>query len=143
PDWAVVELTKDGRLDNSFGTGGVALIDFGYNVTLNGLANFIVKQDGSILLGGTVIGNAGVDFAVAELTKDGRLNKSFGNGGETLVSFGPVAVLQNFVIEQDATIVLAGTTFDPNTSIFGFGLAELTKDGSLRTAFGTGGTTQV
>jgi hypothetical protein len=61
----------------------------------------------------------------------GRLDNRFGSGGETLVSFGPntIALLENFAIQPDGTIVLGGTIRSPVDGTTTMGVAELTKDG--------------
>ena len=144
--WGVTELTEDGRFDNSFGTGGVAIIDFPAAWTFNPLVNFDVNEDGNILLGGFVANSSfsNADFAVVELTKHGKLNNEFGSGGESFVSFGAnnLAFCTNFVVEPGGNIMLGGSIVPSDFSASTMGVAELTKDGNLNTAFGNGGTTE-
>src|SRR5205823_4921842 len=86
--------------------------------------NFVVKPDGEIVLYLEDL----PDTMVAELTKDGKLNPQFGNGGETFFAgslFGANTVFQPTFsdnngmapfnplgVTPDGTIVLTGQVFD-------------------------------
>jgi uncharacterized delta-60 repeat protein len=144
-DLGVEELTPSGGLKSSFGIGGETLVSFGPNA-LPGLNNIVVELDGTVVLGATVsLNNGQVDFGVAELTPAGSLNPGFGSGGETLVDFGPnnQAFLNNLVVKDDGTIVLAGLVGNFVTSQSDFGVAELTSSGQLNAGFGNAGQTLV
>jgi uncharacterized delta-60 repeat protein len=159
----VAELTKDGKLNSHFGSGGETVIDntiFGANTDFipgSSVGNFFAPfnslaftSDGTIVVAGTVTDNRSnptyEKIGVVELTKDGRLNDSFGQGGKVLVDFGPTlvdALFTNFVVNPDGTILLGATTNNSAQTIYDFSVAELTKDGSLNADFGAGGETNV
>ncbi len=143
-DVGVVELTKDGNLNNSFGNGGKALIDFGPNLPYAFLTHAIVNEDGTILLGAnTSSADGSLSYmAVAELNKHGRLNAGFGVGGEALVDFGPnyFPFMTNIAVQPGDTIVLGGTVIN-TAGHTDFAVAELNDDGQLKANFGTGGKT--
>jgi uncharacterized delta-60 repeat protein len=145
-DFAVAELNQDGGLNARFGTGGETLIGFG-SISFANLTNLAVLHDGTIVLGGTVgdLNTGRIEFAVAELTPDGALRSSFGTGGEMLIDFGPntVANLTSFVVQDDGAIVLEGNVFNFATRQNSWAVTKLTRDGSLDSGFGTGGTTFV
>jgi len=79
----VARLTPDGKLDPSFGPGGVILLgptSFGDRVPSMYGQDLALLTDGSILVSGEVAGESRA-FALARLTPDGQLDTSFGNGG--------------------------------------------------------------
>jgi uncharacterized delta-60 repeat protein len=81
-DFAAVQLTVQGTLDGSFGTGG----RFVHAVSAGNWdsATALVRQaDGKLVLGGWVYaGNSSAgDFAALRLNANGQLDTSFGNAG--------------------------------------------------------------
>ena len=82
------------------------------------------------------------DFALARYNANGRLDASFGTGGEVTTSFGPdtSATAVGVAIQADGKIVVAGTVQDFDTNFIDeFGLARYNANGSLDATFGTGG----
>jgi uncharacterized delta-60 repeat protein len=77
-DFAVARLTVDGQLDASFGTAGVATVDFGGEDDADAV---LVQETGEILLIGTsLVGNVG-STGVAALDPSGALITGFGENG--------------------------------------------------------------
>ncbi len=62
-NFTVVRYTKDGTPDSSFGTNGIAMVDFGGDATQHGLT---IQADGGIV----VVGNYQFKFAVARFKGD-------------------------------------------------------------------------
>jgi uncharacterized delta-60 repeat protein len=85
-DFAVSRLTPDGELDQSFGQAGTARIDFGRPVD-EGLAVETMKG-GRVVVGGRTCTEQACKFALARLDRDGELDRSFGDGGKVVGSFG-------------------------------------------------------
>jgi uncharacterized delta-60 repeat protein len=81
-DMAVVRFNSDGSLDNSFGSGGVVLVDFeaGFDIG-NSLA---VQADGKIIVGGsaTMMDTFNSVFAMARLNADGSLDSMLDGDGK-------------------------------------------------------------
>lgn len=154
--FAVVRLTRDGRLDRSFGQGGKVLINFGsFSVpyqeahtlgTIPGARAYSValEPDGKIVIAGTaMMGRTRDDFAVACLLPDGTLDRSFGKDGKATLDFarphpedpenryeeGQVVATQ-----PDGRIVVAGST-----SADAYALARFDADGAPDPSFGTAG----
>jgi uncharacterized delta-60 repeat protein len=145
-DIAVVELTKNGRLNDRFGQGGKTLVDFGPNLVYTLFTNFVIKDE-TILVGAGLYNSDFTMsyFGVAELNKEGRLNADFGVGGETVI-FGPTAIynnafLVNIALQSNGNIVLGGSVTKISTGQNFFAVAELTKNGRLNPNFGIGGET--
>lgn len=82
---AVIRYRPDGRRDTGFGDGGIA----GLRDVRSGRA-IVLGPDGKIVLGGhyekPVPGRARFDeaFAVGRFLPDGRLDRSFGDGGQVI-----------------------------------------------------------
>ncbi|ULH17568.1 hypothetical protein MF271_21190 (plasmid) [Deinococcus sp. KNUC1210] len=89
-DTAVVRLTENGALDNTFGTGGkkIIAISAGNWDAATGLA---IQTDGKVVLGGWVYegGSSSGNFAVTRLNNLGQLDDSFGQGGTTITPVAP------------------------------------------------------
>ena len=132
-------VAHDGDLDRSFGSNGIAVIDFGATATAIGLG---VAPDGKIVLGGFVDGGVatGTDFAVARLTRDGQPDTGFSFDGKTTVAVGSGAAFDvafNTIVQSDGKIVVIGE--GPDTAVSGddsdFKLVRLNTDGTLDTTF--------
>jgi len=146
----VVELTKDGNLNNHFGQGGAVYVPssiFGLNLDTIQFTNSIVNPDGTILLGGNPYDSSNSNisvFGVAELNRDGSLNANFGVGGEATVNVGanyPVYITTNIALGPCGAIVVGGTVTNLSTGQNEFAVAELTQSGHLKTDFGANGIT--
>lgn len=137
-------LLSAGDLDPSFGSGGIVTTPIGTDSPAYALA---IQPDGKILAGGTSSTTSGrtttSQFALARYTTSGSLDSTFGTGGKVTTAFGKkssaaayaMALYPNSGTANDGKIVLAGTS-----AISTLALARYTANGSLDTAFGTGGT---
>lgn len=83
-DMLVARVTSDGKWDKTFGTSGVARVDIAKDD--DRARTMVMLPDGRILGVGSGKKNAtNIDAMVVLFTKDGQLDKSFGDGG-TLIS---------------------------------------------------------
>src|SRR5579862_2111680 len=91
---AVVRFNANGTLDQGFGAGGLATTTFPvFNASVQGAQTVLIQPDGKILAGGeNITGNpsgtsrAPEDFGVlARFNADGRIDTSFGTGGQVQV----------------------------------------------------------
>ena len=92
--FAVVRFNANGTLDQGFGAGGLATTTFPvFNASVQGAQTVLIQPDGKILVGGeNITGNpsgtsrAPEDFgALARFNVDGRIDTSFGTGGQVQV----------------------------------------------------------
>src|SRR5579862_3063360 len=92
--FAVVRFNANGTLDQGFGAGGLATTTFPvFNASVQGAQTVLIQPDGKILAGGeNITGNpsgtsrAPEDFGVlARFHADGRIDTSFGTGGQVQV----------------------------------------------------------
>ena len=80
----VTRLDADGTLDDGFGTGGVATLDWDGAGNSGYLTSLIVNADDSVTVGGmySVYGDGfGNDYAVARFDSAGTLDPTFGDDG--------------------------------------------------------------
>ena len=132
-DFALARYNDDGSLDTTFGTSGITTTNFGGS---DGGSSVAIQSDGMIV----VAGYANNDFALARYNDDGSLDTTFGTSGITTTHFGYGSDNGRAVaIQSDGMIVVAG--YADNGSDDDFALARYNTDGSLDTAFGTGGIT--
>lgn len=108
---AVERVLEDGRLDDAFGAGGIAVVAVGQST----FSVLVARADGTILVGGvgTVVvdGLARFAFLLARLRPDGALDPTFGDGGTvvTVTVAGPeFPVLLTLAVGGDGGIVAAG-----------------------------------
>jgi uncharacterized delta-60 repeat protein len=140
----LARYNKDGSLDKSFGNGGEVRTGFGDDTTAaaSGLA---IEPDGKIVVAGTVSGfdsddNFFQNMALARYNSNGKLDTTFGNGGEVTTSVGAdLSAAVGVAIQSNGKIVVAGTATDPDTFNNEFALARYNSNGKLDTTFGTGG----
>jgi uncharacterized delta-60 repeat protein len=120
-DFALARYLSDGRLDPSFGDDGKVVTHFGSNQYAESV---VIQRDGKIVAVG-----GGSSLTLARYTPIGRLDASFGDGGEVLtrVPFGVTGAA--VVLQGDGKIVAAG----------GGALARYLPDGTLDRTFGDGG----
>lgn len=131
-DFALVRFLPDGRLDPSFGAGGVVLTDLGDSDILG---DMVLLRDGRFL----VAGSSGGDQVVARYLPDGRLDPSFGAGGVVATDFsGDTDEAQAMALQHNGMIVVAGRSRAPGSD-FDFSLARYLPDGRLDPSFGERG----
>ncbi len=123
----LIRLNLDGKVDSTFGNGGVVVTKIGADIeqVFGGLA---IQSDGKIVAVATGVPQG---EQVARFNTDGSLDTTFGNAGiANLQLNGAVMALQ-----PDGKIIVAGQ--GPATS--STSLARLTSNGQLDSTFGTGG----
>lgn len=81
-DFGVRRFNLDGSVDSSFGTGGLATVDFGGDDDLDFVG---LQGTGQVILAGTTDAGAGVRLAVAALKTNGTLDATFSAGGKFTV----------------------------------------------------------
>jgi uncharacterized delta-60 repeat protein len=129
-------LLTAGALDPTFGTGGSVHTSF----NPGGLSRSAqVMADGSIL----VVGGP-VDFGLVKFTAEGKLDTTFGTGGQVATDFfGNFDSARDLAVQSDGKIVVAG--YVERRALKGsalgsdFGVARYNADGSLDTLFGDSG----
>lgn len=118
--FGIIRYTSNGAIDKTFGSGGVAIADFGANAPLSGAFALAIQSNGEIVAAGAAAQgalNLSFDsaFALARFTSTGQLDSSFGSGGlvtTTIVSGGSnvFSDVTGLAIQSDGKIVGAGNT---------------------------------
>lgn len=127
----VARLKANGAFDTSFGTGGIATVDFGATEFGEAMAR---QADGRILVAGRASPGGAV---VARLRATGALDPDFGAGGRVTLSAATTAGA--VLVAPDRNILVAGNTSGSAVMT----VTRLRPDGSLDTTFGSGGTATV
>jgi len=126
--FGIVRYDSNGSIDSNFGTGGVAIADFGSNAPDSGAFAVAIQSNGDIVAAGA----AGVQksgslssssFGLARYTSAGKLDTTFGSHGIviTTVASGQISWVSALAIQSDGKIVAAGTSqFDfEDTNAYG------------------------
>jgi uncharacterized delta-60 repeat protein len=136
--FAVVRYRRDGRLDPSFGHGGMVTTRPSPDRCPAEAYAVALQRDGRLI----VVGKGGCrpGFAVARYTADGRLDRSFSGDGRVITRFSSS---QDFAfdvaVQTDGAILVAGTAGYDSGDFGEFALARYRPDGQLDPSFGTGG----
>ncbi len=131
-DYAFARYTTTGSLDNTFGSGGRAYVDWvGGN---DGARGIDLQSDGKIVATGYVDAVLENDMGVCRLNSNGSLDNSFDSDGKKFVSFEfDDDAGYDILIQPDGKILTAGPTgggFNNN-----FGVARLESNGSQDFSF--------
>lgn len=137
--WAIARYDADGTLDQSFGTGGRILNDFG-GLTYDFANAVALEPDGKIVVAGTAGSAEGTQYlALARYDPDGSLDPSFGTAGVVLTQIDGAASSDAYALSVSGDGILvagdAGPSYPQGEPI----VAAYDTDGTLDPSFGTGG----
>ena len=125
--FALARYLPDGRLDPSFGVGGLVKTDVAPG--LESVYAMALQPDGRIVVTGPMSAR---DFAVVRYTTSGAVDRSFGFGGFVFTDFAGDDIPTAVAVQPDGRIVVAGIAG-------AFVLARYLPDGRLDPSFGAGG----
>jgi uncharacterized delta-60 repeat protein len=118
--FGIIRYTSSGAIDKTFGSGGVAIADFGANAPLSGAFALAIQSNDEIVAAGAAAqgaANLSFDsaFGLARFTSTGQLDSSFGSGGlvTTTIVSGSSNVFSDVIglaIQSDGKIVASGNT---------------------------------
>jgi uncharacterized delta-60 repeat protein len=131
--------TSAGKLDQSFGTGGVVWPEF---TAFGGVA---IQRDGKIVVvGGFAVRGAGTEptFALSRYSPDGHLDPSFSRDGKVRTDLPDWDAASAVAIQADGKIVVAGLSLTSDGDKGSFVVARYTEDGRLDADFGKGGSVE-
>lgn len=133
--FATIRCLADGRLDTSFGSGGVVTTAFGPEGE-DWADAVAVQGDGSIVVGGTArLSAAGADaMALARYRPDGALDLTFGSGGMATAG-GSGSSVTGLAVQADGRIVVAGNQNSNDRMV----VKRFLADSSADTSFAAGG----
>jgi uncharacterized delta-60 repeat protein len=144
---AVAEYLASGALNSKFGSGGKV------TTSLRGVddeaTSVAIGPKGVIVVGGLSAtgsaagGSLSCDFALVRYTSDGKPDKTFGQAGHVITSFGQPSAITQILVAADGTITASGKTVSSLSSVvtnqLEIAIAHYTAKGALdRTFNGTG-----
>lgn len=142
-DFAVARYKTDGALDKTFGSSGKVKVDLGGHDAASAVA---IQADGKIVVGGrgaTNCSNCQSPFILVRLNPNGSLDSTFGTGGKVLTYVSTVDNhLEDLAIQSNGKIVGVGSS--GGQAGLGndlFTVLRWNSNGTLDSAFGTGGST--
>jgi len=144
-DFVAARYNADGTFDMSFGSGGLATVDFKGGEDRAMAVAVQPGTGGKILLAGSVFSN-GAQFGVVRLNPNGTLDTTFGvkaNKGKVTASPDPRAPnsVYSMAVLPDGKFVLAGLSGGFSTILSrSISLARFNANGTLDTTFGNKGT---
>lgn len=133
---STLAMAQAGRLDTTFGTGGIFTTSFNQeDVTIDSAV--AIQSDGKIVLGGTIPMGNGQTAALLRLNTNGTLDSSFGAGGIVTSNFSITdgAAVTALAIQPNGQIVAAAV----GDFLLQGAVGRFNSDGSVDTSFGTGG----
>ena len=131
-DIGLIRYNSDGSLDNSFGTNGIVVTDFGGNDEANSV---LWQADGKIVVSGyTDKGGFGHYDALARYNANGTLDDTFGNNGILSIWRGfYTEYAYASTLQTDGKILVAGYSNGD------FSLVRLMNDGAFDNTFAPDG----
>ncbi|CAM3949513.1 hypothetical protein [Smaragdicoccus niigatensis] len=160
--FAVARVTRDGKLDTSFGDKGIATVDVSPGTTGEQARTLLPLADGKLLVLGTAehdgaaAGDAAkdTDIVAVQFDKSGKLDAGFGTGGIARIDLGAGTAIDEKTFIGDAATgivtrpkggytLLGSTLAGPGRTDADFVLIGMTDNGALDTAFGTDGVTRI
>jgi uncharacterized delta-60 repeat protein len=136
-DIYVVRLLPSGDYDTTFGSGGIAMTDFGNN-TLDQAHDIMLQPDGKILVAGWSLNND-IDIALLRYNTDGSPDSSFGMNGKVSTDINnETQEGHGITLQSDGKILVAGLAFN---AVSGNDLAvfRYLADGTIDSSFGVNG----
>ena len=135
-----------GRLDSSFGNGGVVITSFSRLAPggqVNGVPFAALQQpDGKIVVVGQigVLPDATGAVGLVRYLPNGALDAAFGQGGVALAEFDNfISTGNSLAFMPDGRIVVAGEVLSSDGSFDRFAIARFNPNGTLDTSFGGDG----
>jgi uncharacterized delta-60 repeat protein len=128
-DFAVARVKTNGFIDNSFGTNGMQITDFGDYDLAFGVA---IQTNGKIVVAGASAEN----FALARYNANGTPDMTFDFDGKQTTDFGRFETANGVAIQPDGKIVVAGSTGGSfPVAQNDFAVARYTTSGTLDNTF--------
>ena len=136
-DIMTARFSSSGQLDASFGNGGIALTDMSSGDD-DGANDIAIQSDGKIVAAGYAVLNG--DLGMVRYNLNGTLDTTFGNAGKVITDIGgEFNRAASVLVQTDGKIVVPGEVSRSGGSSYDFAVWRYASNGSLDTAFGSGG----
>lgn len=103
----LVQLTTGGQLDNTYGTGGISIVETQWYDAID----IVLQADQKLLM---AIGEAETGYPSARFLPNGSLDSGYGNNGIAIVPLTMQSYSGFITVLPDNKILLGGLTVDPN-----------------------------
>lgn len=137
--YALMRLHADGRLDRSFGNGGVATARVGRPYGLTFSQAFARQADGKLVLAGRAFSGEREGFALVRFFANGRIDRGFGRSGIAFTPMDDSPYIEGLFVRPDGKLLVGGCdvtgTEQPDETL----IARYLDNGSLDQAWGSGG----
>ncbi len=141
-DFAVVRLNADGSTDNTFGTGGVALVGVAPNVS-ESPKTAVALPDGRLVVTGYANIDGTVKVVLFRLSAGGALDPTFGSGGISVTQLLGHVSEAYAVAPVGNRFVTTGYGRDSADAKVDLISGGFTENGNLDPTFGADGMTRV
>jgi len=137
-DLALFQYLSAGIVDNTFGNGGVAVTDLGFDQQIP--TDLLVLENGTVLVSASVGPGQEMNAIVCRFTDDGNLDDGFNTIGWVSLSVNPsfVNLARNVAVTSDGKIIVSGSSYNGASESEVFA-ARLQSDGQVDASFGNGG----
>lgn len=133
--WALARYDGTGRLDPSFGDGGIVLAGFGGTDRAYGLA---IQPDGRIVAVGSSCVDSTCSIALARFNTDGSLDEPFGMEGRVTTLVGQQSGANAVALQADKIVVAGYANLGgPQDKVVA--VVRYQANGNLDPGFGAGG----
>lgn len=126
----VVRFLPNGTVDTTFGDNGATSVALG--PLGRGSGGVVRDTQGNIIVAGYK--SSPNEYVVSRLLEDGTPDPSFGTNGVIIGTSNNIGNITGIKLNREGKIVLYGNIIGSTTAVI-----QLNTDGSLDTAFGTGG----
>lgn len=134
--FTLVRYDTNGKLDSTFGAGGVVRTPVGFGSSQTAAMALAVQPDGRLVAAGRFQGSR-TDVGLVRYNPDGSLDATFGTAGQVITAVGTSAHADGIALQPDGKIVVAGTTWVASQS--DFLVLRYDPAGALDPSFGSGG----
>jgi len=138
-DFAVIRLTDNGGLDNTFGVNGLVVTNVHDSLHTDFARVCQILPDGKIIVAGTTLASEYEDFAIVKYNTNGTIDQSFGVNGRVIADIDPEHHdwITSFILQPDGKIVVSG--FSMGSSESSMIISRYNPNGSLDINFGNAG----
>lgn len=130
PIVTVARYNTDGTIDSTFGSSGIATKRI---FSSAGAYDVALQSSGKIVTAGFTVNSGMREFALIRFNTDGSVDTTFNGSGTIATAIGADASAYSLAIQANDRIIAAGVSNNQ------FALARYTINGSLDSAFGSGG----
>jgi uncharacterized delta-60 repeat protein len=125
----IIRLLSNGALDNSFGSGGVVILDFDGEDEF--ASSLLIQPDGKYLIAGTDSGN----FTLSRIDAYGNYDLSFGLSGKKIIDIGGYLAggVSSILLTPNGNILFGGYCYNGQNDLST--IFCLNQDGSLDNNF--------